>query len=71
MIPFWDIAQYSLVEVDRRFRGAYCLHHQAGGNSLSAETFAAEVLYAFYIMFQHRKLLQMKRVALNVLYVRH
>jgi hypothetical protein len=29
MIPFWDIAQYSLVEVDRRFRGAYCLHHQA------------------------------------------
>jgi hypothetical protein len=25
---FWDIAQCSLVVVDRRFRGAYCLHHR-------------------------------------------
>jgi hypothetical protein len=25
---FWDIAPYSLVEVNRRFRGLYCLHHQ-------------------------------------------
>jgi hypothetical protein len=25
---FWDIAPCSHVEVDRRFRGAYCLHHQ-------------------------------------------
>jgi hypothetical protein len=24
---FWDIALYSFVEVDRRFRGVYCLHH--------------------------------------------
>jgi hypothetical protein len=23
----WDIASCSLVEVYRRFRGAYCLHH--------------------------------------------
>jgi hypothetical protein len=28
MIAFWDIASYSLVKVDRRFRDAYCLHHQ-------------------------------------------
>jgi hypothetical protein len=27
-IAFWDIAPYSLVEVDWRFRGAYCLHYQ-------------------------------------------
>jgi hypothetical protein len=27
MIVLWDIAPYSLVEVDRRFRGAYCLHY--------------------------------------------
>jgi hypothetical protein len=27
MTPFWDAAPCSLVEVDRRFRGAYCLHH--------------------------------------------
>jgi hypothetical protein len=26
--PFWDTAQCSLVEVDRRFRGEYGLHHQ-------------------------------------------
>jgi hypothetical protein len=23
---FWDVAPCSLVEIDRRFRGAYCLH---------------------------------------------
>jgi hypothetical protein len=28
MIIFWDVAPYSLVQNDRRFRGAYCLHHQ-------------------------------------------
>jgi hypothetical protein len=27
MIVVWDIALYSL-EVDRRFRSEYCLHHQ-------------------------------------------
>jgi hypothetical protein len=29
MTVFWDVAQCSLVEVYRRFRGACCLHHQA------------------------------------------
>jgi hypothetical protein len=28
MAAFWDIAPCSLVEVDRRFRSAYC-HHQS------------------------------------------
>jgi hypothetical protein len=28
MIVFWVIAPYSLIEVDRRFGGAYCLHRQ-------------------------------------------
>jgi hypothetical protein len=28
MSIFWDVAPCSLVEIDRRFRGAYCLHHQ-------------------------------------------
>jgi hypothetical protein len=28
MADFWAIAQCCLVEVRRRFRGAYCLHHQ-------------------------------------------
>jgi hypothetical protein len=25
---FWDVAERSLVEIDQRFIGAYCLHHQ-------------------------------------------
>jgi hypothetical protein len=29
MIAFWDIAPCSL-EVGRRFKGAYCLHHRDG-----------------------------------------
>jgi hypothetical protein len=27
MTVFWDDAPFSLVEINRRFRGAYCLHH--------------------------------------------
>jgi hypothetical protein len=27
MIAFWDVVLPSHVEVDRRFKGAYCLHH--------------------------------------------
>jgi hypothetical protein len=27
MRAFWDIVVCSLVGIDRRFRGAYCLHH--------------------------------------------
>jgi hypothetical protein len=28
MIAFWYTAPGSLYEVDQRFRGVYCLHHQ-------------------------------------------
>jgi hypothetical protein len=28
MAVFWDVAPYSLVEIDRRFRGTYCPHHK-------------------------------------------
>jgi hypothetical protein len=28
MTGFWDNASCSLVEIDSRFTGAYCLHHQ-------------------------------------------
>jgi hypothetical protein len=30
MRAFWDVAPCSLVEVDRRVRGAYCHYHQSG-----------------------------------------
>jgi hypothetical protein len=33
MTTFWDIAPYSVIEVDRRFRGAFCRHHQDDENS--------------------------------------
>jgi hypothetical protein len=29
MTVFWDVEPCSLLEIDRRFRGAYCLHHQS------------------------------------------
>jgi hypothetical protein len=28
MKSYWDIASCSLIKVVRRFRGAYCLHHE-------------------------------------------
>jgi hypothetical protein len=28
MTVFWDVASRNLVEIDQRFRGAYCLRHQ-------------------------------------------
>jgi hypothetical protein len=28
MAVFWDVAPCSLIDTDRHFRGAYCLHHQ-------------------------------------------
>jgi hypothetical protein len=27
MVVFWDAALYTQVDIDRRFRGAYCLHY--------------------------------------------
>jgi hypothetical protein len=32
---FWDIAPCRLVEVDRRFRGSYYLHHQGPVGTLN------------------------------------
>jgi hypothetical protein len=32
---FWDVAPCSLVEVYRRFRGAYCFHHQGDDNGVA------------------------------------
>jgi hypothetical protein len=33
MTAFWDLASSSLVEVDRRFRGAYYLHYKGNESS--------------------------------------
>jgi hypothetical protein len=37
MALFWDVAPRSLVDINRHFRGAYCLHHQCDGWSNSSE----------------------------------
>jgi hypothetical protein len=38
MAAFWDVAPCNLVDTNRRFRGAYCLHHHGrqgdGGSKL-------------------------------------
>jgi hypothetical protein len=47
MTAFWDNAQCSLIEVDRRFGGAYCLHHQGDKTSVNFyETVTFQVLTA-------------------------
>jgi hypothetical protein len=28
MMEFWDVAPFIIIEIDRRFRDAYCRHHQ-------------------------------------------
>jgi hypothetical protein len=42
MKAFWDIAPRSLAEVDRRFRGVYCLRYQ--GDDIPAE-FVLNIIY--------------------------
>jgi hypothetical protein len=34
MTEFWDTAPRILVEVDRRFRGAYCFYYQGDEGSM-------------------------------------
>jgi hypothetical protein len=35
---YWDTAPCSLAEVDKHFKGAYCLHHQGGESVCFYET---------------------------------
>jgi hypothetical protein len=46
MTVFWDVAPCSMVEIDRRFGGAYCLHLYA----LMKLTDVSEVLTASIII---------------------
>jgi hypothetical protein len=47
MTAFWNIALCSLVEVDRRFKGAYCLHHQDDNGAISQNA----VIFIIYFKF--------------------
>jgi hypothetical protein len=44
MISFWDIAPCNLV-VDRRFSGAYCVHHQGDRPDDEVRTSETSVYY--------------------------
>jgi hypothetical protein len=35
---FWEFASYSHIEIDGRFRGAYCFHHQCSEAVNTSET---------------------------------
>jgi hypothetical protein len=47
MAVFWDLAPCSVVEIDRRFRGTYYLHHQAMTLIMEAES-TSETSINFY-----------------------
>jgi hypothetical protein len=47
MTVFCDAAQCSLVEIYRRFRGAYCLHHCCDGLSSSGRKIFRNIGYVF------------------------
>jgi esterase/lipase superfamily enzyme len=48
MTVFWDVAVYSLVEIDRYFIGAYCLHHQ--GDEMMEVPSAFETYVRFQVL---------------------
>jgi hypothetical protein len=56
---FWVAALHSVIEVNRRFRGAYCLHHKGGKTSLSASTQNTAVSISF-LQTQYRTLVCIK-----------
>jgi hypothetical protein len=41
MTVVWDVATYSLIDIDRRFRGSYGLHHQ-GDSSPQFNTYCPQ-----------------------------
>jgi hypothetical protein len=51
MTNFWDIAPCSLIEVYRRFRGAYYLYHQGDTSSrLQGAIFQKAVIFILALM---------------------
>jgi hypothetical protein len=48
MTVFWDVAPCSLVEVYRRFRGAYFLHHGATSQKTFSDTSLDDSAYVFW-----------------------
>jgi hypothetical protein len=53
---FWDVVPCSLVEIDRRFRGTYCLHHQSNHcpSTLSAPVLSKAIRTLLYVTLPRR-----------------
>jgi hypothetical protein len=61
---FWDIASCSLFEVDRRFRGAYCLHHYPHVNRGSTYLWNFSLLEQNYTVLYSRSLSSSQKLCL-------
>jgi hypothetical protein len=53
---FWDVAPCSLVEDERHFRGAYCLHHKGDDNGGSTHLWNVTQLQRDYTALNLRRL---------------
>jgi hypothetical protein len=60
---FWDVAPCNPAEIDRRFVGAYCLHHQ--GDTL---TLKSQVMFANIIMDYKTKYFSASYGTLSILH---
>jgi hypothetical protein len=58
MTVFWDVAPCSLVEIDRRFRGAYCLYHQGRVEAVSTSETSVNLYKATRRNILERRLLK-------------
>jgi hypothetical protein len=56
MTTFWDMAPCSLVEVDRRFRNEYCLHHHPPDYAGSTHLWNVRLRQRHYTVLCPRKL---------------
>jgi hypothetical protein len=53
MAVFWDVVPCSMVEIGRRFRGAYCFHHQSNiPEDSSTFLFVAVRISILYLLTQ-------------------
>jgi hypothetical protein len=66
---FWDTAPRSLVEVYRRFRDAYCLHHQGDDGAVrTSETSKRRSTSTNYAMLYHRTLSSSRNILMQLKY---
>jgi hypothetical protein len=45
MAVFWDVAPCGLLQTDRRFRGAYCLHHRGDRTLYQGVSFFGSAMF--------------------------